>query len=567
MIPENYIRRVIQQARQSETTLAFRTYDTDWDSEAYLTVAGQNSNNSVRVSNAFLEAVATDMPWRLTRRTDGKTAKTLPARALWDRIGHAAWASADPGLQFDTTINEWHTCPESGRINASNPCSEYNFLDDPACNLASLNLMAFRRAAPGAARGQAPAGGGFDAEGFAHAVRLWTIVLEISVMMAQFPSAEIARRSYGFRTLGLGYANLGGLLMAMGIGYDSAQGRALGAAITALLTGASYAASAEMAGDPGLLPRGAFPGFAVNREAMLRVIRNHRRAAYGESAAYEGLSIVPVPLDAANCPDPQLVAAARQSWDTALALGEQHGFRNAQATVIAPTGTIGLVMDCDTTGIEPDFALVKFKKLAGGGYFKIINRAVPEALASLGYYPAEIAAIERYALGHGTLAAAPGIDHESLRARGFDDGALAAVEAALATAFDIKFAFNKWTLTEDFCTERLGIAPAALADPVFDLLAALGFTRAEIDAANNYCCGAMTLEGAPHLKPEHLPVFDCANPCGRIGKRVLSVDSHIRMMAAVQPFIWGQSQRRSTCRTVPRSRIARTPTCCPGGSA
>ena len=579
MIPEAYIQRVLQSARQGETAVAFRTYDTDWDSEAYLTVAGQNSNNSVRVSNAFLDCVAADGGWQLTQRTDGKIVKTLSARALWDRIGYAAWASADPGLQFDTTINEWHTCPASGRINASNPCSEYNFLDDTACNLASLNLMAFRRAE-----------GGFDAEGFAHAVRLWTIVLEISVMMAQFPSAEIARRSFAFRTLGLGYANLGGLLMAMGIAYDSAAGRALGAAITALLTGASYAASAEMAGDPGLVPRGAFPGYALNREPMLRVIRNHRRAAYGgalprsaprggggsgeaedpplrpastspsrfagpslsplkggdgedEAAAgaagYEDLSIPPVPLDAANCPDPRLVAAARESWDAALALGEKHGFRNAQATVIAPTGTIGLVMDCDTTGIEPDFALVKFKKLAGGGYFKIINRAVPSALAALGYDAAEIAAIERYALGRGTLVGAPSINHDSLRASGLDDRALAAAEAALATAFDIKFAFNKWTFGEDFCVEKLGIAPAALDDPGFDLLAALGFSRAEIDAANAWCCGAMTLEGAPYLRPEHLPVFDCASPCGRTGTRALSAESHIRMIAAAQPFISG----------------------------
>jgi ribonucleoside-diphosphate reductase alpha chain len=528
MIPEACIQRAVQRARQGETEIEFRTYDTDWDSEAYLTVAGQNSNNSVRVSNDFLDSVAADRPWHLTERTSGKIAKTLPARALWDRIGHAAWASADPGLQFDTTINEWHTCPESGRINASNPCSEYNFLDDTACNLASLNLMAFRRA-----------GGGFDADGFAHAVRLWTIVLEISVMMAQFPSAEIARRSYAFRTLGLGYANLGGLLMAMGVAYDSAEGRAFGAAVTALLTGASYAASAEMAGDPGLVPRGAFPGYAANRAAMLRVIRNHRRAAYGESGGYEGLSTAPVALDAANCPDPELVAAARGAWDAALALGEEHGFRNAQATVIAPTGTIGLVMDCDTTGIEPDFALVKFKKLAGGGYFKIINRAVPTALAALGYPAADIAAIERHALGHGTLAGAPAINHESLRARGFDDRALAAAEATLATAFDIKFAFNKWTLGADFCVAALGMAPAALDDPGFDLLAALGFSRAEVEAANTWCCGAMTLEGAPRLKPEHLPVFDCASPCGRTGTRALSAESHIHMMAAAQPFISG----------------------------
>ena len=570
MIPESYIQRVIQFARQGYTAIAFRTYDTDWESEAYVTVAGQNSNNSVRVSNDFLERVLHDGAWGLTRRTDGKVAKTLRARDLWEQIGHAAWASADPGLQFDTTINEWHTCPASGRINASNPCSEYNFLDDTACNLASLNLLAFRNA-----------DGSFDVAGFEHAVRLWTIVLEISVLMAQFPSKEIARRSYDFRTLGLGYANLGGLLMSMGIPYDSEAGRALGGAVTALMTGASYAASAEMAGELG-----PFPGFAENREAMLRVVRNHRRAAHGvpsslsapgdgegrgevgatatasdggrpphpptlragpslsplkggEGEEYECLSIPPVPLDAANCPDPALAAAARRSWDTALALGEKHGFRNAQATVIAPTGTIGLVMDCDTTGIEPDFALVKFKKLAGGGYFKIINRAVPQALTTLGYEAEQIAAIERYALGRGTLADAPAINHESLREKGFDEESLAAAEAALASAFDIKFAFNKWTLGEEFCIEGLGIAPGALDDPAFDLLAALGFARAEIDAANAYCCGAMTLEGAPHLKPEHLAVFDCANPCGRIGRRALSVDSHIRMLAAAQPFISG----------------------------
>ncbi|MGA7260727.1 MAG: adenosylcobalamin-dependent ribonucleoside-diphosphate reductase, partial [Stellaceae bacterium] len=578
MIPESYIQRVIQFARQGYTEVEFRTYDTDWESEAYLTVAGQNSNNSVRVSNAFLARVRDDGPWQLTRRTDGTVVKAVKARELWDRIGYAAWASADPGLQFDTTINDWHTSPASGRINASNPCSEYNFLDDTACNLASLNLMAFRRE-----------DGSFDVPAFEHAVRLWTIVLEISVLMAQFPSKEIARRSYDFRTLGLGYANLGGLLMSMGLPYDSAAGRALGAAITALMTGSSYATSAEMAGELG-----AFPGHAENREAMLRVIRNHRRAAHGvnpplsadlslsaawggegrgevgeasgsrggsahltlpiagamgprplppqaggEGDTYECLSIPPVPLDEANCPDPALAAAARRSWDTALALGEQHGFRNAQATVLAPTGTIGLVMDCDTTGIEPDFALVKFKKLAGGGYFKIINRAVPQALTTLGYSADEIGAIERYALGHGTLEGAPYINHGSLRQKGFDDRALAAVEAALASAFDIKFTFNKWTLGEAFCIDSLGIAPGALDDPGFELLAALGFARAEIDAANSWCCGAMTLEGAPHLKPEHLAVFDCANPCGRIGRRSLSVDSHIRMMAAAQPFISG----------------------------
>jgi ribonucleoside-diphosphate reductase alpha chain len=533
MVSENYIQRVIQLARQGHETIDFRTYDTDWDSEAYLTVAGQNSNNTVRITNAFLDAVAAGSDWQLTRRTDGKVAKTVPARALWDRIAFAAWASADPGVQFDTTINDWHTCPEGGRINASNPCSEYMFLDDTACNLASLNLMAFR--------GE----DGFLVADFRHATRLWTIVLEISVMMAQFPSREIARLSYAYRTLGLGYANLGGLLMSMGIPYDSDEGRAIAAAITALLTGTTYATSAEMAAELG-----AFANFPKNRDAMLRVIRNHRRAAHGDSGGYEELSVAPVALNPANCPDAALSEAASAAWDAALALGEKHGFRNAQTTVIAPTGTIGLVMDCDTTGIEPDFALVKFKKLAGGGYFKIINRMVPDALLTLGYDEDEIAAIERYALGRGTLKGAPAINHETLTAKGFDTASLTAIEGALGSAFDVKFAFNKWTLGEAFCIEKLGIAAAVLSDPSFDLLAELGFSRGDIEAANTYCCGAMTLEGAPHLKAAHLPVFDCANPCGRLGKRCLSVDSHIRMMAAAQPFITGAISSR---------------TCCPGG--
>ncbi|MGE5517499.1 MAG: vitamin B12-dependent ribonucleotide reductase [Bacteroidota bacterium] len=523
MIPENYIQRVIQFARQGYEQIEFPVFNTDWDSEAYLTVSGQNSNNTVRVTDDFLNAVMEDKDWVLQHRTSGKVKKTLKARELWERIGEAAWACADPGIQFDTTINDWHTCPESGRINASNPCSEYMFLDDTACNLASLNLMCFRSK-----------DGSFDIEGFRHACRLWTMVLEISVLMAQFPSEKIAQLSYDFRTLGLGYANVGGLLMASGLSYDSDKGRALIGAITALMTGESYMTSAEMAGELG-----AFPGYAANKDGMLKVIRNHRRAAYGLTSGYEGLDISPVPLDAENCPDPTIVAAARLAWDNALGMGEKNGFRNAQATVVAPTGTIGLVMDCDTTGIEPDFALVKFKKLAGGGYFKIINRMVPDALRTLGYSENDIAEMIRYAVGHATLRDAPGVNHERLKAKGFDDAALERLEQTLEAAFDIKFVFNKYALGEDFCTGTLGIPRAKLDDLSFDMLAHLGFSRAEIDAANTYCCGAMTLEGAPFLKAEHLPVFDCANACGKIGTRYLSVDSHIRMMAAAQPFISG----------------------------
>jgi ribonucleoside-diphosphate reductase alpha chain len=528
-VPDGMIKRVIQFARQGYTNLDFDTYDTDWDSEAYLTVAGQNSNNSVRVTDGFLQAVENDGDWNLTRRLDGKVHKTLKAKELWEKIGYAAWASADPGLQYHTTINDWHTCPASGPIRASNPCSEYMFLDDTACNLASLNLLQFRD----------PQTRTFDVASYEHAVRLWTIVLEISVTMAQFPSKEIARLSYDYRTLGLGFANIGGLLMSCGIAYDSDEGRAICGALSAVMTGGAYAASAEMAAELG-----AFPGHKANAAHMLRVIRNHARAADGEAAGYEALAVAPTPLDHVSLDNAGIAwvglsEASRRVWRDALAKGEQHGYRNAQVSVVAPTGTIGLVMDCDTTGIEPDFALVKHKKLAGGGYFKIINRAVPEALRALGYHESHIAEIEAYAVGHASLGQAPGINHSTLRAKGFDAAALAKVDAALAGAFDLRFVFNKWTLGADFLTGALKIPAEKIEEPGFDLLTTLGYTKQEIDAANVHVCGAMTVEGAPHLKLEHYAVFDCANPCGRTGKRYLSVASHIRMMAASQPFISG----------------------------
>ncbi|WP_136645496.1 vitamin B12-dependent ribonucleotide reductase [Tabrizicola sp. YIM 78059] len=521
MIPDTYTNRVLQYARQGFTSIEFPTYDTDWDSEAYISVSGQNSNNSVRVTDAFLRAVKEDLPWELIRRTDGKVAKTVSARDLWDQIGHAAWACADPGIQFHDTVNAWHTCPEDGPIRGSNPCSEYMFLDDTACNLASMNLLTFYK------------DGRFDAQAYVHATRLWTVTLEISVMMAQFPSKEIAQLSNDFRTLGLGYANIGGLLMNMGLGYDSDEGRALCGALTAIMTGISYATSAEMAKELG-----PFAGYERNKQHMLRVIRNHRAAAHA-TGQYEGLNVPAVPLDHANCPDQSLVTLAKSAWDEALRLGEAYGYRNAQTTVIAPTGTIGLVMDCDTTGIEPDFALVKFKKLAGGGYFKIINQSVPAALEALGYSTSQAAEIVAYAVGHGSLGQAPAINHTALIGHGFGPREIEKIEAALPSAFDIRFVFNQWTLGEDFCKGTLGIPAEKLADPTFDLLRHLGFTRAQIEAANDHVCGTMTLEGAPHLKPEHYKVFDCANPCGKKGTRYLSVESHIRMMAAAQSFISG----------------------------
>ncbi|MDI9409066.1 MAG: vitamin B12-dependent ribonucleotide reductase [Candidatus Pacebacteria bacterium] len=538
-VPENLIQRSLMMVNpavyagatvgKTPPRIDFITYNTNWDSEAYLTVAGQNSNNTVRVTNGFLAAVKNDQDWQLRARVakDSKgnplVTKTLPARELWQQISYAAWVCADPGIQFDTTINEWHTCPNSGRIEASNPCSEYMFLDDTACNLASLNLLAFRRA-----------DGSFDLQGFESAVRLWTVVLEIAVTMAQFPSEEIAKRSWRYRTLGLGFANIGGLLMASGMAYDSVVGRALCGGISALMSGVAYRTSAEMAESLG-----AFAGFADNREPMLRVIRNHRLAAQGQTSGYEGLSVPPVALDRANLPDPAMAAAVTRVWDEALSLGERHGYRNAQVTVIAPTGTIGLVMDCDTTGIEPDFALVKYKQLAGGGHFKIINRCVPEALQKLGYGQTVIEEIIDYTVGRASLKLAPFINHDSLTRLGFTAAKLEQIEQKLAAAFDIRFVFNAHSLGADFCQERLAIAATELERPDFDLLSALGFSVAEIEAANRYCCGTMTLEGAPGLKASDLHVFDCASPCGRTGVRFLSVEAHIRMMAAAQGFISG----------------------------
>ena len=522
LIPETYIKRVLDYARQGYTAIEFPTYDTDWDSEAYASVSGQNSNNSIRVTDAFLDAVKNDEDWDLKNRVNGETARTIRARKLWEDVGHAAWACADPGIQFHDTVNAWHTCPEDGEIRGSNPCSEYMFLDDTACNLASMNLLKFL------------SDGEFKVDQYIHATKLWTITLEISVLMAQFPSKEIAQRSYDFRTLGLGYANIGGLLMNMGLGYDSDEGRSLCGALTAIMTGVAYSTSATMASEVG-----TFPGYSKNKNHMLRVIRNHRNAARGKVDGYESLRVKPVPLDHLNCPDPTLIEKALEAWDKALELGEKNGFRNAQVSVIAPTGTIGLVMDCDTTGIEPDFALVKFKKLAGGGYFKIINQSVPAALRKIGYSEAKIEEIVSYAVGHGSIGNAPGINHTSLIGHGFGQQEIDKVEAALGSAFDIRFVFNQWTLGADFCTDVLGIPSDKLVDSNFDLLRHLGYSKAEIDMANDHVCGTMTLEGAPHLSVDHYHIFDCANPCGKMGKRFLSVNSHIHMMAAAQSFTSG----------------------------
>jgi ribonucleoside-diphosphate reductase alpha chain len=496
-------------------------YPSDYEGEAYRTVSGQNSNNSVRIPNSFFERLQQDEDWELKGRMDGRIMKKVPARELWNQISYAAWRCADPGTQYNTTINEWHTCPEGGEIRASNPCSEYMFLDNTACNLASTNLMKFYDAEKNV----------FDVEGYEYNCRLWTVVLEISVLMAQFPSKEVAQLSYEYRTLGLGYANLGTMLMVSGISYDSEEARAIAGAITAIMTGTAYRTSAEMAKTLG-----AFPRYEENKAHMMRVMRNHRLAAY-DADEYENLSLKPQGIKAKYCPD-YLLKAACKAWDDAVESGEKYGYRNAQATVIAPTGTIGLVMDCDTTGVEPDFALVKFKKLSGGGYFKIINQSVPAALKNLGYNEKETDAIIKYAVGTASFAGAPFINHQSLSEKGFIADEIKRLDGAAVTAFEIGFVFNKYTLGEE-CLQRLGFTPEQYNDFEWSLLEALRFTDEQIEAANDYVCGTGMLEGAPLLKEEHLPVFDCANKCGKKGQRYIHAHGHIRMMGATQPFISG----------------------------
>ncbi|QDU70818.1 adenosylcobalamin-dependent ribonucleoside-diphosphate reductase [Mucisphaera calidilacus] len=531
------------------------TLDYDFNGESYQTVSGQNSNNSVRIPNAFFNAVDNNTDWNLTHRTTGNTVKTMPAADLWAQIGYAAWRCADPGVQFDTTINEWHTCPQSGRINASNPCSEYMFLDNTACNLASLNLLKFydRKTRT------------FDLQAYENATAIWTVVLEVSVLMAQYPSDEIAQLSHEYRTLGLGYANLGAMLMQAGIPYDSDRARAISGCLTAILTGRSYATSAAMARQLG-----PFDGYKPNADDMLRVIRNHRRAAYGvprdpalskhhELSTYEGLDTPPVPIDAGNLTSAREAAGvlanadaladhARRAWDDALALGERYGYRNAQVTVIAPTGTIGLLMDCDTTGVEPDFALVKFKKLAGGGYFKIANQSLQPALEALGYSEDQRRAILTYVMGalrldvpmpaaNGTVSKGAPTFAEYLIEKGLDDADLQRLTDTLPTVFEIGQAFTPWTLGEE-TIRKINLADRA-DDPELNVLRELGLTGKQINALNLAVCGTQTIEGAPELDEQHLPVFDCANKCGNLGKRYIAPQGHIRMMAAAQPFITG----------------------------
>jgi ribonucleoside-diphosphate reductase alpha chain len=499
-------------------------YSSDFNGDAYHTISGQNSNNSVRVTDEFMRAAQAGGKWQTRYRTTGELGDTYEAKDLWRQVAEAAWGCADPGVQYDSTINRWHTCPNTGRINASNPCSEYMFLDDTACNLASVNLTKFlRESAEGERRAW------FDVEGYRHACRVFFIAQEILVDLSSYPTEGIAKNSHDYRPLGLGYANLGSLLMSLGVPYDSREGRAIAAALTSIMCGHAYRASAEMAGS-----KGPFPGFARNREPMLRVMRMHRDAAYAidrEASRLPGEA----PTTAGD-----LYRAACEDWDEAVKLGDANGYRNAQATVLAPTGTIGLLMDCDTTGIEPDFALVKFKKLAGGGYFKIVNQTVPRALRRLGYSEHEVHEIVAYVSGTNTLLAGPHINRRTLKERGLLDVDIKKVEAAIPGVFDLDSGFAAWVIGEEAC-DRLGAAKEVRAakGKSFSLLEHLGFTREQIEEAQDVIIGRMTIEGAPHLRAEHYPVFDCANRCGKHGTRFLAPMSHVRMMAAAQPFLSG----------------------------
>jgi ribonucleoside-diphosphate reductase alpha chain len=482
-------------------------YSSDFNGDAYKTVAGQNSNNSVRLSDEFMQAVADDKEWSTKNRTDGAIHKTYKARELWKQVCEAAYKCADPGVQFDTTINKWHTSSNTDRINGSNPCSEYMFLDDTACNLSSINLVKYLNE-----------DGTFDVERYRETCRILITAQEILVDFSSYPTKQIAKNSHDYRPLGLGYANLGTLLMIKGIAYDSPQANAWAGALTAIMTGSAYKTSADIA-----RVKGPFPGYEKNAEPTMKVMRQHRDAAYKISDK--------------NAPE-YLVKAACQDWDDVVELTAQFGVRNAQATVLAPTGTIGLLMDCDTTGIEPDFALVKFKKLAGGGYFKIINQSVPMALKNLGYPQNQIEAILNYAVGTNSLADAPHVNRETLAAKGFTSSDIKKIEKALPAAFDLSAAIAPWVIGDD-TMKRLGIDAEKVKRPGQSVLKELGFSIGQMEEASFFICGRMTVEGAPFLKPEHLPVFDCANKCGAQGQRYIAPMAHIHMMAAAQPFLSG----------------------------
>ena len=482
-------------------------YPADFNGEAYGTVSGQNSNNSVRIPDIFMDAYLQGKPWQTTYRTSGEVAEEYEAKTLMEKIAEAAWVCADPGVQFDDTIQKWHTCKQSDRIYASNPCSEYLFLDDSACNLASINLVKYLNDDDT-----------FDIDGFRATVRVFITAMEIIVSLSSYPTAKIARRSHEYRPLGLGFANLGALLMRLGIPYDSAEACSYAGAITAILSGQGYQTSAEIAKSIG-----TFSGYAKNQDSMLGVISMHRDAAYK--------------IDATTCPS-DLLEAAREDWDICLQKGEDWGYRNSQISVIAPTGTIALLMDCDTTGIEPEFALVKFKKLAGGGYIKIVNQSVRDALEKLGYIPQHIEAIVTHIVGTGTLEGTPYINPESLKYKGFREEDIERVEEMLPSAFDLNLAFAPGFLGEE-CLERLGINVDKAASPDFDLLTYMGFNPSEIATAEEIICGTGTVEGAPHLSSKHYPVFDCAVQSGKHGTRFIHHMGPLKLMAAVQPFISG----------------------------
>jgi ribonucleoside-diphosphate reductase alpha chain len=513
----NFIEWKVREEKKVEALIE-AGYPSDFNGEAYKTVSGQNSNNSVRVTDEFMDAVEADGTWQTRNRTNGKVADTYKARDLMDKISKSAWRCADPGIQFDSTINRWHTCKVTGRINASNPCSEYMFLDDSACNLSSINLVKFL-----------DEDGRFDVEGFRHTVRILITAQEILVDLSSYPTGQIAKNSHDYRPLGLGYANLGSLLMILGVPYDSEEGRAICGSLTAILTGHAYRVSAEIASR-----KGPFPGYEPNARSMAEVMRMHRD------------SVNEIPK---VCP-PVLLDAAYEDWDEAVRYGDAYGYRNAQATVLAPTGTIGLLMDCDTTGIEPDFALVKFKKLAGGGHFKIVNQSVSRSLRRLGYTESQIQEIDRYVRGTMTLGGQTEINRETLLAKGLLADDVRKIEEALRGAFDLESTISPWLLGEATMT-RLGISKERWTKPGFSLLSEFGFSASTIEQATDLVCGSMTVEGAPHLRDEHLPVFDCANRCGKNGRRYIEPAGHLRMMALICAS--RSSRQSSSTQTTSRS--------------
>lgn len=530
-VPESAVHRTLSLARQGVRELDPMDLGVDWDSETWKTVSGQNTITALRLDHGFMERAESGGDWVLTRRVDGSVADVVDAADVLDRISVATWSTHDPVLHFSGTVGDWNPVPANGPIRTSTAGGEVMFLDDTGAAAGMIGLARFLKPLPSKGkRHDDPV----DATALAHTIRLATIALDLSISFGQAPTEALATGIWRTRPIALGMADLAGMLAAAGVAYDSEAGRAAAGALAGMVTATSYATGAEIAAEAG-----AFPACAPNHDAVTRTIRNHRRVSQGQIGGFEDLSIQPAPLHVDDCPFPDITVAAMEAWDRALELGHEHGFRNAQATAVGAAGLVGTLLDAGSSGIDPTFTQVRFHRRDDGTFERVIDPVIPRGLKALGYSKAASNRIVHHALGHGHLDECPTIDPASLVEKGFTEEALERLAPALREAYDIKYAFNVWTLGRGFCEEELGVPSDLLNDYGFDLLRWLGFSETEIANANRYCCGTLTVSGAADLKPAHARVFDGGIAQGRDGGATVSAEARVRMAAAVQGLISG----------------------------